>query len=131
MFIVMGCVNLFLMLQIKRFRKLSPSLVEDKAFKKEQKTLVIVLVIFEISYFTRFLAEELLFEDLTLNNLFMVLTIGCVAFIFDGVSFLVLLIVHYRNFKPQQKKRDHRSDSLYDSAEYDEAAHLSHSKSRS
>ena len=89
-----------------------------------------MLVIFEISYFTRFLAEELLFNDLTFDNIFMVLTLGCVAFIFDGLSFLVLLIVHYKNFKPQQRKRDHRSDSLYESAEFDEAAHLSHSKSR-
>ena len=55
MFILIGALNVILLLQLRRHNKALGVL--ENVFKREQKTLLIVFIIYECSYLTRFLND--------------------------------------------------------------------------
>ena len=99
LFFVMLYVNIDLMWQIRK----NECYMVEKAMKGEKMLLVTVLVFFELSYFVRFLTDITgagMKADEQYFKFFM-----CIDFtyLFEALSFLALLIFHFRNFRPQPR----------------------------
>ena len=67
--------------------------------------MIIVLVLYMLSYLSRLLALWFVWDLVYSENpddrhYFAYLMIWNATFIFDGVSFMGLLIIHFKNFKP-------------------------------
>ena len=101
MFIIIGALNIILLLQLRRQNKALGVL--GNVFKREQRTLLIVFIIYECSYLTRFLNDTRMFKFVNLFSFafFMLIETG---FILDMLAMLTLLLFHYYNFKQQSRQ---------------------------
>ena len=106
----MGVVNIFLLIQLHKKSKIPGQRHE---MKNEMRVLVIVLLVFEFAYLFRFIADLLpnIGPDFSFNCFprvkklpecpnapFYWLVMEDASFIFEGMSYLALLVFHYRNF---------------------------------
>ena len=106
----MGGVNIFLLIQLHKKSKIPG---QRFGMKNEMKVLVIVLLVFEFAYLFRFIADLLpnVGPDFSFdcfprlkkvpdcpNAPFYWLAMEDASFIFEGMSYLALLVFHYRNF---------------------------------
>ena len=101
MFFFMGAINLFLFMQIRERNKMSRGV--SHALKKETDILIVVLILFELSYLFRFIVELFANEMIDNERAQLWLILQNIAFIFEGISFLFLLVIHFKNFKPREK----------------------------
>ena len=69
--------------------------------KKEKKLLVTVLLIFELSYLFRFMSDWRATGMGAKEEFFQLLMLLDLTYFFEAVSFMTLLILHFRNFRPQ------------------------------
>ena len=91
--------NLALFIQIRKKNKLFGK--RTYQFKKEQCNMVIVLLFFELSYGIRYVNDQFFSQQiLEKRGLYAYFVSYQVIVALDGVSFLVLLLFHYRNFRP-------------------------------
>ena len=97
----MGIANVALMLQLRAMNQR----LWDRAtgvFRKEQCTLIITLVCFELSYLIRFVWDEYLAYKLyELATCFQCELVYDLLSYFEALSFVALLLCHKRNFKMQ------------------------------
>ena len=88
--------------------------VNTGEFKREIKILLTILLIFECSYLFRFLLE-FFWYDINRSH-FLKIVLADLAYIFDGLSFIALLSLHFKNFKRQgdnlQQYQSQASSSL-------------------
>ena len=98
MFILMASVNIMLLYQI-RARNREVRNTSEMKFKKERTTLSIILLLFELSYLSRF-AVNLAFAEITqLQFSYKNLVAVDFAFMLDGLALFALLFFHHKNFK--------------------------------
>ena len=89
-FIIMLIVNVFLAVQIRGAR------IDQAILVRERRYLLLILFLFELSYGMRFMYDVTAFwqESLSFGD--------CIIYdllsLFDGLSFLALLLFHYNNF---------------------------------
>ena len=98
MFILMGAVNIALMYQIWARNREVRNTSEIK-FKKEQRTLTIILFLFELSYLSRFVVNLAFVEETQNNFSYKNLVAVDFAFMLDGLALFALMFFHYKNFK--------------------------------
>lgn len=94
----MFIVNIFLTVQIRAAK------IDKGIFIRERRYLLLILFLFELSYGMRFMYRAtarfippLSFEDCILYDLLSLI---------DGLSFLALLVFHYRNFTAYSATQD-------------------------
>ena len=98
MFILMASVNIMLLYQIRARNREVRNTSEIK-FKKERWTLSIILLLFELSYLSRF-AVNLAFAEITqLDFTYKNMVAVDFAFMLDGLAMFSLLFFHHKNFK--------------------------------
>ena len=71
-------------------------------YDKEKCIFWTVLILFEVSYLSRFLFDVNA-ARLYANNLFAYLILEDLVLSFDSITFLFLLLVHFKNFKVDEK----------------------------
>ena len=96
LFFVMLIVNIDLLWQIRKKEK---SLIEN-SLKREKCVLITVLFLFELSYLLRFIFNEQGTDLLEKKEYFKFLLWQDVSYTFEAVSFLALIVFHYKNFRP-------------------------------
>ena len=69
--------------------------------KREKKLLVTVLLIFELSYLFRFITDLMATGMEAKEEFFQLLMLLDLTYLFEAVSFMTLLILHFKNFRPQ------------------------------
>ena len=114
LFFLMLLVNIDLMLQIRKKERL----LMKNSLKKEKCLLVTILFLFELSYLLRFIYNSWgsnLYDD---EKFFQFLLLEDLTYVFEAVSFLALVIFHFKNFRPQASQeriddpRDRKSKSF-------------------
>ena len=81
---------------LKRLEKRSD--IETAQFSNEKRNLMIIFVFFEISFFARFLYDEMrafIYEQTGLYTVFMVYNF---TVLLGGFSFLSMFVIHLRSF---------------------------------
>ena len=99
LFILLGVANIALLVSIRAKNKIQNHLTYQ--FKKEQRTLLIILFFFEMSYGFRFFIDSLVLTGWTCQNSFKVFLQYDIMCFCDGLSFLPLLLFHNKNFQSQ------------------------------
>ena len=119
-FILIGISNILLMLEILKKQRLTGA-----DFKKEQCTLVVILIFYELGYGIRFFLDEFVYYDLV-GKWFAYHMLGFAIAIFEGASLLVLLLYHNKNFKQAQSVDDNatQQQSLPSNISQGTVAHL-------
>ena len=69
--------------------------------KSEKKLLITVLLIFELSYLVRFVTDINSSSMGEKKEFFQLLMLLNMAYLFEALSFMILLVLHFRNFRPQ------------------------------
>ena len=72
------------------------------SFKREQRTLAIILVFFGLSYLIRFIWDAYLEAKIRSESIFEFEMVYDLVNFADGVSFAALLLFHNKNFKMQK-----------------------------
>ena len=97
MFFVMAGVNIFLVFQIRaKERSLEGRSAHFKSFKREKRTLAIILFFFELSYLLRFFWDDIFAPEIA-DSFAREIVYDLIAFA-DGLAFTALLIFHKNNF---------------------------------
>ena len=105
LFLVMLTVNIDLLWQIRKQEKLDAQMLNN-SMKREKRLLITVLALFEFSYFIRFLNDLMGPHMVEKGERFKQYLFMDLTYFFEGVSFISLLIFHYKNFNV--KKSSHR-----------------------
>ena len=97
LFVLMGLSNFYLMTQMRSWRKRQSINENQGTFKNEKRMLLIILIMFEVSYLIRFLVD---FSLHALKDQFTIQFLIQLVFLSDGITFFALLIFHCKNYKP-------------------------------
>ena len=71
------------------------------ALKSEKTLLITVLLIFELSYLFRFVTDINSSSMGEKKEFFQLLMLLDMSYLFEALSFMTLLVLHFRNFRPQ------------------------------
>ena len=71
------------------------------ALKSEKTLLVTVLLIFELSYLFRCATDIRCTSMGEKKEFFQLLMLLDLTYLFEALSFMTLLVLHFRNFRPQ------------------------------
>ena len=107
MFFFMGIVFIFLLRVMRKKKKMAQLRNGGIAysFRKEFRSLKIILFFFELSYFFEFLWDQY-FDKLLFYNYFAYLLSFDVSLYIDAVQFLVFLLFHCKNFRTSKRVPD-------------------------
>ena len=114
LFFLMLLVNVDLMLQIRKKERL---LIKN-SLKSEKCLLMTILFCFELSYLFRFTYDFWAPNLYGNDKFFQLLLLEDLSYVFEAVSFLALVIFHFKNFRPQASQErigdphDRKSKSL-------------------
>ena len=75
------------------------------ALKSEKTLLVTVLLIFELSYLFRFVTDMSCTGMGEKKEFFQLLMLLDLTYLFEALSFMILLVLHFRNFRPQLRNK--------------------------
>ena len=78
--------------------------------KREKQNLLVILLLFEVSFFVRFV-WDLTNVPLT-HYYFAFITIYDIVVFFEGLSFFAMLLVHFRSFALEKSVMPSDSDNL-------------------
>ena len=103
MFFLMAAVNIVLICVMKerKRRALLGNTNLNYNFAKESCTLKTLLILFELSYLSRFLWDEFICEALASTDFAYSIAFDASLYM-DVLPFIGLLLFHYRNFKPSK-----------------------------
>ena len=103
----MASVTLFLLNQTNAKRRVELGLQKAASFKKENLTLVITLFFFSVSYGLRFAYDGFLVAYLFNKELVFALDfVYAIIFLFEGTTFMAILLYHNQNFKVRKPVND-------------------------
>ena len=94
------------------------------ALKSEKTLLVTVLLIFELSYLFRCMTDINSSDMVKKKDFFQLLMLLDLTYLFEALSFMTLLVLHFRNFRPQLRNEISPEEADQDSCvlEFDQRA---------
>ena len=105
--VLLASLNIALFIQIRIKNQKS---IQTYHFKKEQRTLAIILIFFELSYGIRCFwssyvnhRTEKVLNSRNYDAFYMIFMGSQLVYSLDGITFFVLLLFHYRNFRTKRE----------------------------